>query len=114
MTVKYVRFIEGALLTGTVASYYTAPTAPAAKAVIKKLTFCNNSSDKASLTVYLVAAGDTPGTKNLLVESYVLAANATFDCFAALLHVLEPGDMIQALSSVDAAINIMASGMEIQ
>ena len=110
MTIKYARLIEGSLLTGSIATYYTAPEMT--KTVIKKLTFCNNTSDNASLTVHLVKAGDTAGNKNLLIDARQLASDETFDCFAALLHVLEPGDTIQAKSTVANAINIMASGIE--
>jgi hypothetical protein len=112
MTVKYVRFIEGAILTTTIATYYTAPAGT--KAVIKKLTFCNNNSDPVSIAVFLVPAGGSVDPKNLLVVQQPLAPAETFDCFAALLHVLEPGDSLQAIASVENAINIMASGIEIQ
>jgi hypothetical protein len=112
MTFKYVRFNEGALLTGSAAIYYTVPTGW--QAVIKKLTFCNVSGDDASLTVHLVASGGAVGPANILIDARQIAPGETFECFAATPHTLASGDTIRAFASAANAINIIASGMELQ
>jgi hypothetical protein len=112
MTVKYSRLIQGALLTGTITAYYVAPEKT--KAVIKKLTFANNSDAPVIVAVFLVPATEAVDPKYLLLVAQPIAPAETYDCFPAMSHVLEPGDRLLATASADNAVNIMASGIELQ
>lgn len=107
MPVTYKRLIDGTLLTATAAPYYAAPADTTG--VIKKLTFCNVSGADADLTVYMGAADDP----HMLIDARTIAAGETFDCYEALLHVIESGDTIQAFASVADAVNIICSGCEV-
>lgn len=89
------RIIEGSQLTGSAATYYTAPAATRAR--IRKLTFCNTTVGAVAVTVYLIPSGGSAGAANTLWSAKSLAPGETKECYEAQGHVLETGDFIQAL-----------------
>lgn len=111
MATRNVRIIGGSQLTGSAATYYTAPANT--RCVIKRLTLTNTSAGAVTATVHLVASGGTASDANTLTKTHSIAAAETWDCVSAEGHVLEPGGTVQALASAVTSITIIGSGVEI-
>jgi hypothetical protein len=111
MGTKNVRIIAGSQLTGSAATYYTAPANT--KCVVRRLTLCNTSAGAVTATVHLVASGGSASDSNMIVKAHSLAASETYDCVSAEGHVIEAGGTIQALAGSAASITIVGSGVEI-
>jgi hypothetical protein len=105
------RIIPGSQLTGSAATYYTAPVNT--KCVIKRLTFCNTSSDPCAATIHLVTSGGSAVDSNTITKTKTLYPAETWSCPDAEGHVLEAGGTIQALASAATSITIVGSGVEI-
>jgi len=102
------RLISGSTLTGSAATYYTAPDATTT--VIKKLPIVNTTGSPVNCTIYLVPlAGSAAGT-NTITSSRSIAAGETWSCPDAENMVLEAGGFISALGT---GLTIMAAGIEI-
>jgi len=99
------RIIEGAQLTGSAATYYTAPVLT--KVRLRKLVFCNTTGGAVNVTVYLVPSGGSAGVTNTVWSAKTLGAGVTIECYEAEGHVLEAGDFISALG---LSVTIQASG----
>ena len=102
------RLINGSTLTGSAATYYTAPDST--KTVIKKLPIVNTTAGAVACTIYLVVSGGTAGSTNTIAYSKSVAAGETWSCPDAENMVLEAGGTIQALGT---GLTIMASGIQI-
>jgi hypothetical protein len=105
------RIISGSQLTATAATYYTAPANT--KCVVKRLTFCNTSSDPVAATIYLVPSGGSAADSNTIAKTKTLYPAEAWSCPDAEGHVLEAGGTIQALASAATSITIVGSGVEI-
>jgi hypothetical protein len=89
------RIIEGAQLTGSAATYYTAPVLTAVR--IRKLVFCNTTGGAMAVTVYLAPSGGSAGATNACWAAKALQAGQTLECYEAEGQVLQAGDFIAAL-----------------
>lgn len=99
------RLIEGSQLTGSAATYYTAPANT--KVRLRKVTLCNTTGGAVLVTVYLIPSGGSATAANTLWSAKSMASGETRECYEASGHVLEAGDFIQALG---LNVTIAASG----
>lgn len=106
------RLFVPAQLTGSLATYYSAPALT--RTVIKKMTLTNtNDSTAYTVNVHLVPVGGAADNTNLLLNDVTLGAGETLEVFAAEGHVMNAGDFFQASASSAAQITFAASGVEI-
>jgi hypothetical protein len=105
------RIIAGSQLTGSAATYYTAPANT--KCIVKRLTLCNTSATPATATIYLIASGGSASDSNTITKTKTLYPAETWSCPDAEGHVLEAGGFIQALASAATSITIIGSGVEV-
>ena len=101
------RLIDGATLTGSVATYYLSPSSTTT--IIKKLPIVNTTAGAINCTIYLVPDGSA-GATNTITSAKSIAAGETWSCPDAENMVLEAGGTIQALG---VGLTIMASGVQI-
>lgn len=102
-----------AFLGSTQLTTMTAPiltVATGVHAVVKSALFTNVTGSAATITVYRVPSGDTPGSDNALLLSFSIAANAAYIARELQNVVLGPGDSIQAKASAGGAINAWLDG----
>ena len=85
---------------------YTCPSGTVAKPF--KMTLTNTTGTGRTVTVYLVRSGDSPATKNMLVNALSVPATNTVQCLDIVGQTLLPGDTIQALC--DAATAVAPTG----
>lgn len=102
-------FLGSAQLTTTTAPVLT--VAAGLHAVIKSATFTNITGSAATITVYRVPSGGSPGSDNALLLSFSIAANTTYIARELQNVVLGAGDSIQAKASAGTAINCFLDGM---
>lgn len=100
-----------AQLTASAATYYTG--AANVQTIIKKLTFTNSTATARTVTVYLVPSGGSAGVTNILTSARAVNVNETYECFEAQGQVLNPGDLIQALSDSATAVTIAGAVVEV-
>jgi len=111
MAVTAKRLISGSELTGSLATYYTAPANT--RAVIKKLTLTNKSVGALTVDLHLVPSGGTADDTNQLLDAESVAAGECLEITQAENQVIETGGFIRALASSAAEITIICSGVEI-
>jgi len=111
---RYRCLFEGALLTTSATVLYTAPANT--RTLLGKLTLTNISGSSASVTIYIVPRGGTPGTSNEIWKTLTIPAGGNNtecrDVTEIVNHVLEAGDSLQALASANSAITARLSGAE--
>lgn len=103
--------ITSAQLTGTAATYYTAPANT--RAIIRKLTFTNLDTSARTITVYLVPSGGIAGAANTLISAQSIGAGECYECFPAQGQVLQAAGSIQALADVAAKVTVQGSVAEV-
>jgi len=108
MTTTAKRLVPGSVLTGSAATYYTAPAST--RAVIKSASIVNTTAGAIAATVYIVPAAGTAAAANTLISGLNVAAGATYSCPELINHTLGPGDFIQAMGS---GLTLVVSGAEI-
>lgn len=111
MTVKAKNIIPGTMLTASVATLYTVPAST--KALIQKMSCVNTDTVARTVTIHLVASGETATPTNMIVKALPIAAGYTADISDASAHLLEAGGSIQALASTASVVSIRVSGVEI-
>lgn len=111
MATKGKRLVEGAQLTTSAATYYTAPANTRVR--IDAVTLTNTSGAAATVTLHLVPAGGTAGDGNMIAKEKSLDAGESATAREALGHWLEPGGSIQALASAATSVTLVASGVEV-
>lgn len=111
MTVKAKNLVPGTMLTAAAVVLYTAPAST--KALIQKMTCTNNDTVARTVTIHLVASGESATATNMLVKALPIAGGYTADISDASAHLLEAGGSIQALASTAAVVSIRVSGVEI-
>lgn len=94
-------------LVGAQTVVYTVP--PATRTTITAATLCNSTGAAVPCTVWLVPAGGTPNTGNLVLSAVSVAAGATRICSELVGQVLAPGGQIIAIG---AGVALVASGTE--
>lgn len=110
MTIRAAVLIQGKTAEDSATTQYTASNA---QALIDKFTAVNYSGNTATLTVYLVATGGTPGDINAVLRAKSLLPGETYQCPELVGHVLNPGNFISTLASTPGSIAIRASGREV-
>jgi hypothetical protein len=108
MTVTPKVLVAGQVLTGSAATYYTAPALK--RATIKSATVTNTTAGSVNLTVYRVPSGSTASAGNTIISARALATGVTESCPELVNKVLEAGDFIQALG---LGLSFDVSGTEI-
>ena len=102
------RLISGSQLTGSAATYYTAPANTTT--IIKKLVLVNTTAGAVACTIYLIPSGGSAGATNTLTISRSIGINESWSCPEAENMVLAAGGFIQSLG---LNVTIMASGIEV-
>ena len=108
MTTTAKRLVSGSQLTGSAATYYTAPTLT--KAVIKSAQLTNTTAGAVACTVYLIPSGGTAGATNTFISARSIAVGETYNCPELVNAVLEAGGFIQSLG---LNVTLTVSGIEI-
>lgn len=78
--------------------------------IIKRVVFSNVTATAATITVWRVPTGGTAGATNQIISVQSVAANSTYLAPELANMVLNGGDVIQALASVAATVDIFGSG----
>lgn len=110
-TVTPKALVQGVLLQDTVQTLYTAGVG--ITAVLRSITLCNVTGSVRTVTIHLVAVGDTPSDANMIFNAIPLDGTQTKTLIDDSLRVLEPGDFIAALADVADAIAMRADGSEV-
>jgi len=111
MATKGRRLVEGAQLTTSPATYYTAPVGT--KTRIDAMTLTNTSAAAVTVTLHLAPAGGTAGDGNVILKAKSIEPGGSYSVREALGHWLEAGGTIQALASAATAVTLVASGVEV-
>lgn len=90
----------------------TSYTAPAGTRVrITAAGVCNSDVAVAyTLTVYKFAAGGAAGADTTIINAKSIGAGATEILSELVGHIMDPGDVIQALASATLKLNLWISG----
>lgn len=108
MTTTAKRLVPGSALTGSAATYYTAPTLT--RAVTKSAQLTNTTAGAVACTVYIVPSGGAAGATNTVISARSVAAGETYNCPEMINQVIEAGGTIQALGN---GVTLTVSGIEI-
>lgn len=108
-TVTPKTLVEGILLTGSAATLYTTPASTTA--VIRSITITNTDSSARTVTLYMIASGDTAAAKNTVLPATSLAAGEVL--VMDEIHVMMTGDFIQGFASVTNVVSIRVDGSEV-
>lgn len=104
------RLFGPAQVAGAATLYYTAQ----AVTEIRKLTFNNPSTTTAyQVTVWVAPAGSGATTTTQMITNRNLQPQEAWDVRPLIGHVLNIGDGIFAAASSPAAVNLLASGLEV-
>jgi len=107
MTISYLQFFEPKVLTTSDQTIYTVPTNPTTNLLRGgRVRFANSSASAVQITAYAVPSGSTAASPgNVFAPNISVPSNAFIDVDVPLLG---PGDSIQALAGVNAAITMSA------
>lgn len=111
MTVTPKKLFTPALLTTSLATYYTAPTNT--KTLLKKVTLTNTSANAETVDLHLVETGGSAGDANKILDGVAIGPGKTYEVYEAEGHIMNSGDFIRALASTVSVVNIQISGVEI-
>jgi len=110
MTVQATVLIPSKHAENTQTTQYTAT---GVRTIIDKFTVTNTSASNATISVNLVASGDTAGNDNLIIDARNIAPGETYSVVGVVGHSLAPSGFISTLASAATALTIRASGREI-
>jgi hypothetical protein len=110
MTVLVRAIIPAVQAVNAQTTQYTAPATT--RTIIDKFTGTNTTGAPATLTINLVNSGGAAGVANQIVQK-VFAAGECYTFPEVVGHVLNPGDFISTLDSVNNAITLRSSGREV-
>jgi hypothetical protein len=88
-------------------------TAVNCRAIIDKFTATNTAAGNVTISVNLIASGQTASTSNLIVKTRAIAPNETYTFPELIGQVLDPGAFISTIASAATSLTIRASGREI-
>jgi len=108
-TVTPKPLVQGVLLAAAAATVYTVPGATTA--VIRSFTLCNTDTVTRTVTIYLVASGDTPADKNTIYKDISIASKETIEDDS--LRALVTGDFISAFADVASKVSFRVDGSEV-
>lgn len=101
------RLVDGSVLTGSVATYFTASAST--RVIVRRLTLLNTTAGVVACAVHLVPSAGSATSANE-VAAPVLAAGESRTITEAEGQVLEAGGTIQASG---LGVTIVASGVEV-
>lgn len=110
MAVTSRELIPAKLVENTLTTQFTAT---AATAVVQVFTVTNITAAVQTISVHLVAGGDTAGTANKVIDARRIAAGETYDFPELAGHVLEAGSSMATIASAGSSIVLRVSGIEI-
>ncbi len=110
MTVIVKTIIQAKQAESSQTTQYTAINC---KTIIDKFTATNTSAGNVTISVNLVASGDSAGASNLIVGTRAVAPDETYTFPELVGQVLEPGGFISTIASAATSLTIRASGREI-
>ncbi len=99
-------FVDGKLLTETIATYFECPREQ--RAIIKKMTVSNATIAAVAVSLYRVPVTKAAGNAYLIWNQKSVGINETREVFEFENHVLLPGDFIAA---VGLDVSLMVSGV---
>lgn len=111
MQAKPVQIIAPQALSNAIAVLYTSPNNK--KTIVNKLTVANTGAVAVTADIHVVPAGGSPDDTNKLIPAKVIDGNTSFAAYQLEGQILNAGDSVQAVASVDAVANVMASGVEV-
>lgn len=91
------------------ATEYTVPASTTA--IIKNIVLCNTTATAATVTLYMVTSGGTPGVANAIVYSYNVNPNDTIVIDGSF--VMGAGDFLAAVQATASAITVTVSGVQV-
>lgn len=89
--------VAGQLMTGSAATYYTAPAAVRVR--VTNATVTNTTAGGLPLTLYRVASGGSAGAGNTIVAGRNIPAGETYNCPELIGKVFAAGDFLQAIGN---------------
>jgi hypothetical protein len=108
MTVNAKQLAQAVLGT-TAALLYTAPSV--SEGLLKDVVVANSSDVPASVSLYIVKAGDTPGIGSVMLPGVSIAPGGIASWFGS--QVLPPGAGLYAKATLPNCLTLTASGAEI-
>lgn len=108
MPFTLTQLVAAQLLSNAVATYFTCPTAQAAR--IDSISFTNTDAGALTVTTYLVPSGGSAGIGNIVTSAQSIGAGKTFVSPNEVGQVLNPGDTIQMFASSASKVRVMVSG----
>ena len=107
MAVNISNIIPAKTAENTQTTQYTSTNV---QTIIDKFTATNYNTAAATISVNLVATGDTPSNANLIVKNKTLQPAETYTFPELVGQVLANGTFISTIAGTASAINIRASG----
>lgn len=107
MAVTISNIIPAKTAENTQTTQYTSTNV---QTIIDKFTATNYNTAAATISVNLVANGDTPDNDNLIVKAKTLQPSETYTFPELVGQVLANGTFISTIAGTASAINIRASG----
>lgn len=111
MTVTAKALAEGQFAPASDTSIYTAPSS--GRTIIDKFTATNTDGSARTLSINLLALGETADDSNLVISALSLSAGETKDIAEIQNHILNPGGQISIIASVAGVVSVRSSGREI-
>lgn len=109
MTTTIKNIIQAKVAEATQTTQYTTDIV---RCVIDKATVTNTAAGNLTLSVNLVASGQTPSDSNLVVKARIVAPSETYTLPELVGQVIEPGGFISTIAS-GLGLTIRANGREI-
>lgn len=105
-----IQIIQGVLLTAALTTPYAVPKQTKVK--LTGIRFVNTDAVQHTVTVHIVAAGDTAGNQNVRFKTLVVppASNGDLPPFFNMDDVMLPGTTIQAMADVPGVVAMSANG----
>lgn len=110
MAVTIVNIIPRKQVENSQVTQYTATNC---KTVIDKFTFTNTTAGNVTVSVNLVAQGDTAASDNKVLDTRAVAPQETYTCPELVGQTLENGGFISTIASAATSLTMSASGREI-
>lgn len=110
MAITVLPLISAKLAEDSQTTQYTAVNCTT---VIDKFTATNTSANNETISVNIVAVGDTADGTNLIVDNRTIAPDETYTFPELVGQVLPPGGFISTIAGTAATLVIRASGREI-
>jgi hypothetical protein len=106
------------MLTGTSATLYTAPAAPANAnavgvnpiAIVDKVWLSNTDASARTVTLYVVESGGAVADNRAVMKSVSIPANSTIDIDPS--WVLEASGTLRGLADTTLKVTVLVSGTE--